>query len=75
MIIKSKKGDLVGNILVVIISLIIFFALFPAMSALIDVATSSYTGGDATVTFLISSTTFFILLGLIKWIYNSVAGE
>lgn len=70
---KNKKGDLLGNMLVVFFTLIIFFALYPAMKVLIDLAVAVNAGSDPTLDFMLGSIGFVILLGIIKWIFNSVS--
>jgi hypothetical protein len=71
--IKNKKGDLLGNIIIVMISLIVFFALFPAVNEIIQAVLGGLTGLSDTVMFLINSVFFVMILGLLKWIYNSVS--
>jgi len=71
--IKNKKGDLLGNILIVMVSLIVFFALFPAVNEIIQAVLGGLTGLSDTVMFLINSVFFVMIVGLLKWIYNSVA--
>jgi len=73
MMIKNKKGDLLGNILIVMVSLIVFFALFPAVNEIIQAVLGGLTGLSDTVMFLINSVFFVMIVGLLKWIYNSVA--
>ena len=75
MIFNNKKGDLFGNMFLVIVTLIVFFALYPAVQSLLDIAISVNQGLDPTADFLIGSVGFVMLFGLLKWIYNSVAGE
>lgn len=70
----SKKGDLLGDLFVVILTLIVFFALWPAMKALIDVAVAANAGNDPVVDFLLGSIGFVIIFAVLKWIFNTVGG-
>lgn len=73
---KQKKGDLLSNVFVVIITLIIFFALYPAVKTLLDVAISVNAGNDPTLDFMVGLSMFVILFGMLKWILNTtVSGE
>ena len=74
-LIKSKKGDLLGNVFVVFITLFVFFALYPAVKSILDLAISVNAGTDPVADFLIGSVGFVMLFGMIKWIYNSVSGS
>ena len=71
---KNKKGDLLGDMFTVILTLIVFFALYPAVKVLLDLAVSVNAGSDPTVDFLIGSVGFVMLFGLLKWIISSVGG-
>jgi len=71
----NKKADLFGNMFTVIITLIVFFALYPAVRALLDVAIAVNAGNDPTVDFMIGSVGFVMLFGVIKWIYLTVSGS
>ena len=71
-IIKQKKGDLLGDIFLVILSLIIFFALYPAVKVMTDLAVSVNAGTDPTVDFLLQGVGFVMIFGMLKWIYNTV---
>ncbi len=71
MIFQNKKANLFGAVMVVIITLIVFFSLFPAVDALLDVAVSTQT--DSSIIFMIQSVTFIILLGVISWVYSSIS--
>jgi len=71
--IQNKKGDLLGNIILVMISLVVFFALFPAVNEILQAVVGGLTGLSDTVMFLINSVFFVMILGLLKWIYNSVS--
>lgn len=73
-LIKSKKGDLLGDLFMVIITMIVFFSLYPAVKTILDLAISVNAGGDPVVDFLIGSVGFVMLFGVLKWIYNSVSG-
>lgn len=68
---KNKKGDLLSNVFIVIITLIIFFALYPAVKALLDVAIAANAGSDPTADFLIGLSMFVVLFGLLKWVLNT----
>lgn len=70
----GKKGDLLGNVFVVFLTLIIFFALYPAVKTLLDLAISVNAGNDPTVDFLIGAVGFVMIFGMIKWIFNTTAG-
>ena len=71
---NSKKGDLLADVFVVIITLIVFFALWPAVAALLDVAVAANAGSDPTLDFMIGSIGFIIIFAMIKWIFSSVGG-
>lgn len=71
----SKKGDLFGNMFTVIVTLIVFFALYPAVKALLDLAIEVNAGSNPTADFLIGAVGFVMLFGMLKWIYNSVSGS
>ena len=68
---NNKKGDLLGDVFIVIITLIVFFALWPAAKVLIDLAISVNAGNDPTTDFLLGTIGFVIIFGLIKWIFNT----
>lgn len=74
MMFNNKKGDLVGDVFTVILASVVFFALWPAMKALIDVAVAVNAGNDPVLDFMIGSIGFIIIFGLIKWIFNTVSG-
>ena len=71
---KNKKGDLIGNMFIVVITLIIFFALWPAVKALLDVAIAANAGTNPTLDFMMGIIGFVIIFGVIKWVYNTVGG-
>jgi len=71
---NNKKGDLFGNMFVVVITLIVFFALYPAVKTLLDLSIGVNAGLDPTADFLIGSVGFVMLFGVLKWIYSTVSG-
>ena len=73
-LLKNKKGDLLGNVFMVIVTMIVFFSLYPAVRAILDLAISVNAGTDPVVDFLIGSVGFVMLFGVLKWVYNSVSG-
>ena len=73
MIFNNNKGNVFANIFLVIITLIVFFALWPAVSAILSVAISVNEGNNATLDFLMNSIGFVIIIGLIVWIFNTVS--
>jgi len=68
-------SDLFGNMFTVIITLIVFFALYPAVMVLLNVSIDANAGLDPVTSFLIGSVGFVMLFGVIKWIYNTVSGS
>jgi len=68
-------SDLFGNMFIVIITLIVFFSLYPAVKVLLDMSIGVNAGVDPVADFMIGSTGFVMLFGMIKWIYNSISGE
>jgi len=73
MMLKNKKGDLIGNLFTVILGLIIFFALYPAMAALLSVGASVHQ--DTEGSFLILAIPYVILFGVLVWAYRTVSGS
>ncbi len=73
MMLKNKKGDLIGNIFTVILGLIIFFALYPAMAALLSVGASVHE--DTEGVFLILAIPYVILIGVMVWVYRTISGS
>jgi len=71
---NNKKGDLLVNVFVVIITLIVFFALWPAVKALLDVAIAVNAGADPVLDFMMSIIGFVIIFGVIKWVFGTVGG-
>jgi len=74
MIFDNKKGDLLGNVFIVIITLVVFFSLWPAVQALLAVAISVNAGQDPAVDFMMGSIGFVIIFGLLKWVLGTVSG-
>jgi len=70
---KNKKGDLIGNLFTVILGLIIFFALYPAMAALLSVGATVQQ--DTEGVFLILAIPYVILIGVLVCVYRTVAGS
>jgi len=71
---NSKKGDLFGDMFIVFITLIVFFALYPAVKTMLDLAISVNAGTDPTADFLIGAVGFVMLFGVLKWIYGTIGG-
>ena len=71
----KKANNPFANMFIVVITLIVFFALWPAVKVMLDLAISVNAGESAALDFLMGSVGFIIIFGLIKWIFNSVAGQ
>jgi hypothetical protein len=68
---KSKKAN-IGNVFAVIISLFMFFVLYPVIQAILTNASAEAPSDE--ISFLISAVTWVILFGILKFAFN-LGGE
>ena len=71
--IMNKKGNLLENVIIVMLTLAVFFAWYPAVNAIITEVLGEITGVSDTVSFLINSVWFVLIFGMLKWVYSSVS--
>ena len=71
---RTKKGDLLANMFIVILTLIVFFALYPAVKVMLDLGVAVNAGTDPTLDFMLGSVGFVMLFGVLKWIWGTVSG-
>lgn len=77
MAIKSKKGQVAGQIpvpvriLLILIGTVVFFAFFPVINGIIEAITATMT--NDVVVFLVEMVPYVIMIGLFAWILRGEA--
>ena len=64
-------GNLIGNVFIVILSLVIFFSTYPVVDAVLGAVIGDLSNTREVVIFMMEATGFVLLTGVLKWVYEA----
>lgn len=67
-LLKSKKGDLMTDFLMILLLMVLFFLLASPLDSIVN-EVSVFTS-DSNVTWMLRGFTFMVLIGIIKYVFS-----